>query len=249
MINKDSVFSEQNKENIARLDTKRELDLKDKQIQIDKLDIAKKRNERIFFIAGIMLLLLVILFVYRNYSLQKRSNILLSGEKKRSEDLLLNILPAEVADELKEKGTSEAKSFDNVTVLFADFVNFTGMGEKMPPKELINELHICFKAFDNIIDGYNTEKIKTVGDAYLVVSGLPVPNVLHAEHITHAAIHINDFMQQRKAQLGDKTFEVRIGIHSGSVVAGIVGVKKFAYDIWGDTVNVAARMEQKQPAG
>jgi adenylate cyclase len=249
MINKDSVFSEQNKENIARLDTKRELDLKDKQIQIDKLDIAKKRSERIFFIAGILLLLSVILFVYRNYSLQKRSNILLSREKKRSEDLLLNILPSEVATELKEKGSSEAKSFDNVTVLFADFVNFTGMGEKMPPKELINELHTCFKAFDNIIDGYNIEKIKTVGDAYLVVSGLPVPDLLHAVHITHAAMQINNFMLERKAELGDKTFEVRIGIHSGSVVAGIVGVKKFAYDIWGDTVNVAARMEQNSLPG
>jgi class 3 adenylate cyclase len=123
------------------------------------------------------------------------------------------------------------------------------MGEKMNPQDLINELHICFMAFDHIIGKYNVEKIKTIGDAYLVVSGLPVPDALHAEHIVNAAIEINQFMQQRMEKLGDMTFEVRIGIHTGSVVAGIVGVKKFAYDIWGDTVNVAARMEQNSEPG
>ena len=169
-------------------------------------------------------------------------------EKEKSDDLLLNILPLEIADELKDRGATTAKHFDEVTVLFTDFVNFTGAGERMGTQKLVEELHNCFKAFDEIISKYNIEKIKTIGDAYLAVSGLPVPEARHAENIMNAAMEIRAFMVQRKQQ-GNDTFEIRIGIHSGSVVAGIVGVKKFAYDIWGDTVNTAARMEQKSEPG
>ncbi|HTM67113.1 MAG TPA: adenylate/guanylate cyclase domain-containing protein, partial [Flavipsychrobacter sp.] len=173
----------------------------------------------------------------------------LKSEKKKSDDLLLNILPSEIADELKENGLSEARLYNNVTVLFTDFVNFTKAGERMSPRELVSELHACFKAFDEIIGRYGIEKIKTIGDAYLAVSGLPHPDDRHAAHIITAAIEIREFIRARKQQLGDKTFEIRIGIHSGPVVAGIVGVKKFAYDIWGDTVNTAARMEQSGAPG
>jgi len=119
----------------------------------------------------------------------------------------------------------------------------------MTPQQLIDELHACFKAFDEIICKYNIEKIKTIGDAYLAVSGLPVANPLHAEDIVHAALDIIEFMKQRQEQMGDKTFRIRIGIHSGSVVAGIVGIIKFAYDIWGDAVNTAARMQQSGEDG
>jgi adenylate cyclase len=249
MVSKDSVFSQQNKEKIANLETKRELDLKDKQLLIDKLDMEKKRVQSIFYIAGIVFLVFVVLFIYRNYNSQVRSNALLAAEKKISEDLLLNILPAEVAKELKDKGSAEAKSFDNVTVLFTDFVGFTSAGENMTHQELVNELDTCFKTFDNIIGKYQIEKIKTIGDAYLAVSGLPAPQVYHAENIVQAALEIRAFAEDRKAKLGDKTFHIRIGIHSGNVIAGIVGSKKFAYDIWGDTVNVAARMEQSSEPG
>jgi len=230
---------------------------------MEKTDIEKHKAEirehqkelkiqfliRIFFTISIALLLLVIFFIYRNYRNQKITNKLLSKEKKRSEDLLLNILPPEVADELKDKGVAEAKYFDHVTVMFTDFVNFTGAGEKMSPQQLIDELHHCFKAFDGIIDKYNIEKIKTIGDAYLAVSGLPVPDELHAEHIVNAAKEIIQFMCNRKKEIRDAAFDIRIGIHTGSVVAGIVGVKKFAYDIWGDAVNSAARMEQNSETG
>jgi len=178
-----------------------------------------------------------------------RNNKKLAAEKQKSEDLLHNILPEEVSAELKQRGATTAKEFDAVTVLFTDFVNFTTAGERMNPKELVEELHFCFKTFDQIIDQYAIEKIKTVGDAYLAVSGLPNAHPQHAQNIVKAAKEIRDFMLTRRAALGDKTFEVRIGIHSGSVVAGIVGVKKFAYDIWGDTVNTAARMEQSGEAG
>ena len=182
-------------------------------------------------------------------------------EKKRGDVLLLNILPSEVAEELKEKGTADAKLFDDVTVLFTDFADFTKVSERLSPQQLVDELHACFSAFDDIITKYHIEKIKTVGDAYLAVSGLPMGNLNHAVDVVNAAIEIRDFMANRKKKHepkvlpfgedlgGAETFGVRIGVHSGSVVAGIVGVKKFAYDIWGDTVNTAARMEQNSEAG
>ncbi len=177
------------------------------------------------------------------------SEQLILEEKRKSDELLLNILPEEVANELKEKGSAEAKHFSNVTVLFTDFKGFTTVAEKLTPQQLVNELDACFKAFDEIMGKYAIEKIKTVGDAYLAVCGLPLPNTQHAENMVHAAIEILSFMEIRKQLLGDFTFEIRIGIHTGDVVAGIVGLKKFAYDIWGDTVNVAARMEQNSEAG
>jgi len=163
--------------------------------------------------------------------------------------LLANILPDDVADELKIKGTTTARQYDNVTILFTDFVNFTSAGERMSPQVLIDELHTCFTKFDEIIDQYNIEKIKTIGDAYLAVSGLPLADPKHAENIIMAAREINAFMQDRLTTHADKTFDIRIGIHSGSVVAGIVGIRKFAYDIYGDAVNTAARMEQSSESG
>jgi adenylate cyclase len=186
--------------------------------------------------------------VARNKEIEKQHEEL-KTEKKKSDDLLLNILPSEIAEELKEKGHSDARVFNDVTVLFTDFVDFTKAGERMGPQELVNELHICFKNFDEILSRHNIEKIKTIGDAYLAVCGLPLPERGHAVSTVTAATEIIKFMEERKKQLKDKTFDIRIGIHSGSVVAGIVGVKKFAYDIWGDTVNTAARMEQNSEPG
>ncbi|MCF8450606.1 MAG: hypothetical protein K9G49_12115 [Taibaiella sp.] len=171
-------------------------------------------------------------------------------EKAKSDGLLYNILPEEVANELKVNGTTTARHYNNVTVLFTDFVNFTKAGEHMSAQGLIDELHACFKMFDEITSKYGIEKIKTIGDAYLAVCGLPISDPNHAAKVVKAATEINTFMQDRMAKLGsERTFNIRIGIHSGSVVAGIVGVKKFAYDIWGDTVNTAARMEQNSEAG
>jgi adenylate cyclase len=253
---KDSVFNTENNKAMAGLENKHEIELKDKQIEIDRLAVAKKRNERGFYIAGIAAMMVIIFIMLRNFKKQKvtntlltTTNSLLSVEKQKSDGLLLNILPGEVADELKETGAAQAKLYDNVTVLFTDFVNFTAAGERMGPQQLVGELHTCFKAFDNIMSKYNIEKIKTVGDAYLAVSGLPVANSGHATDVVAAAIEIRDFMVQRQQQIGEDTFGIRIGIHSGSVVAGIVGVTKFAYDIWGDTVNLAARMEQNSETG
>lgn len=168
----------------------------------------------------------------------------LTIEKQKSDDLLLNILPEEIATELKRNGQSAARQYNNVTVLFTDFVNFTGISEQMSPTELVAEIHQNFTAFDAIGEKHGLEKIKTIGDAYLAVCGLPNETSDHAQRVVKAALEINAFMKQNRGK-----FQIRIGIHSGPVVAGIVGVKKYAYDIWGDTVNTAARMEQSGEAG
>lgn len=168
----------------------------------------------------------------------------LDEEKEKSDGLLLNILPEEVASELKRKGSIEPKQFNNVTVLFTDMVNFTGISETMSPTQLVQEIHQNFTAFDAIIERNGLEKIKTIGDAYLAVCGMPNEVYDHAQRATRAALEILQYMHTQKGK-----FQIRIGIHSGSLVAGVVGVKKYAYDIWGDTVNTAARMEQNSEAG
>lgn len=181
-----------------------------------------------------------------------QQNIIVEKEKKRSDELLLNILPEEVAEELKAKGSAEAKYYDEVTVLFTDFIDFTQLSEKLVPKDLVAEINACFSAFDLIMQRHGVEKIKTVGDAYMAVGGLPTANATHATDVVNAALDIQAFMRDHKANkrsAGEPFFEVRIGAHTGPVVAGIVGIKKFQYDIWGDTVNTASRMESSAEAG
>jgi len=242
-VMKDSVFSQDSKERIVKLEMK---DQYERQRFTDSLKMAerekigaiqlqKQKTYTYLGVAGVLVLVGFSFFILK--------------ERGKSEKLLLNILPSEVARELKRKGKTEAKNFENVTVLFTDFVNFTIAGERMNAKRLVDELHACFKAFDDITNKYGIEKIKTIGDAYLAVGGLPTADPKHAENTVRAAIEINQFMQDRIAKLSNTTFEVRIGVHSGGLVAGIVGVKKFAYDIWGDTVNTAARMEQSCEPG
>lgn len=165
---------------------------------------------------------------------------------REQEKILHNVLPEEIAKRVLDGEERIADYFENVTVFFSDFKGFTTISERLTPKQLVNELHDCFTAFDKIMQKHGVEKIKTVGDAYLAVCGLPTPDPQNAETMIAAALEINEYMKTR----GDKKLNImRIGIHSGQVVAGIVGVKKFAYDIWGDTVNVAARMEQNGEPG
>lgn len=170
----------------------------------------------------------------------------LQVEKQKSDELLLNILPTETAEELKRTGEAKAKYYDSVTVIFTDFKDFTAISEKMSANELVTELHHCFSTFDNIIRKYNIEKIKTIGDSYMCVAGLPAKNTTHPFDAVNAALEIIECMHtynKEREAIGGSGFDVRIGIHTGPVVAGIVGVNKFAYDIWGSTVNTASRME------
>ncbi|HKB45343.1 MAG TPA: adenylate/guanylate cyclase domain-containing protein, partial [Chitinophagaceae bacterium] len=173
-------------------------------------------------------------------------------QKEKSDELLLNILPSEVAEELKEKGYTTAKAFDEVTVLFSDIKGFTNVAEKMTAQELVKEINTYFSAFDEIILKYGLEKIKTIGDAYIAAGGLPEKNSATSQNVVEAALSMQqtvEKLKQERVSLNKPYFELRIGIHTGPVVAGVVGIKKFQYDIWGDTVNLAARMEQSGVPG
>jgi len=160
----------------------------------------------------------------------------------KSDRLLLNILPAKVATDLKDIGSTIPESFENATILFTDLVDFTEISSSLEPEFIINELNNMFSHFDAIIEKYGCERIKTIGDSYMAASGVPERDPDHAMNIVNAATEILQFMVERK-KLSPVKWDIRIGIHSGSVVAGVVGVKKYIYDVFGDTVNTASRME------
>lgn len=201
-------------------------------------------------ISGFVIILAAL--TYGRFRASRKARKAIEQERERSEELLLNILPASIAEELKATGKASAQKFDQATVLFTDFKNFTLIADKMTPEMLVRELDHCFKGFDYIISQYDDiEKIKTIGDAYMCASGLKAgrrpPN-----DIINAALEMQEFLEDYKAERIKKSlpyFEARIGIHTGPVVAGVVGVNKFAYDIWGNTVNIAARMEANCDVG
>lgn len=166
----------------------------------------------------------------------------LADEQEKSERLLLNILPEAIAERLKQGESTIADSFADVTVMFADLVGFTKLSANLSPAELVELLNDIFSAFDDLADKYGLEKIKTIGDAYMVVGGLPTPRKDHAEAIAEMALDILDKINGIPTQQ-EQALKVRIGIHTGAVEAGVIGTKKFAYDLWGDTVNTANRME------
>jgi adenylate cyclase len=209
------------------------------------------RTRNVLAVSGSFLLLLAGGF-YSRARYMRRSKAVLQVEKDRSENLLLNILPAEIAEELKQNGRCEARDFNTVSILFTDFKGFTEHSATMSAAALVNEINTCFEAFDGIMAKYGIEKIKTIGDAYMAAGGLPVPTEGSVRNTVLAALEMQRFIRERKAQkeaLGEPAFEMRVGIHTGPVVAGIVGVKKFQYDIWGDTVNTASRMESSGVVG
>ncbi|WP_165778841.1 adenylate/guanylate cyclase domain-containing protein [Leptospira perolatii] len=176
----------------------------------------------------------------------------LENEREKSKRLLLSILPESIAEELKSNDKVRPTHYDNVTVLFTDFVGFTRISEQMKPDQLVAELDFCFRQFDRISESFGLEKIKTIGDAYMAVAGLPEPNHSHAIDAILAALAMNRWMQLRKLEFEHQNSEywnMRIGLHSGPVVAGVIGERKFAYDVWGDTVNTASRLESGAEPG
>ncbi len=215
------------------------------ELTLKNAEVRKQKLVRNGFVGGFALVAL-----FAAVFLFQRNRI--GTEKKRSDELLLNILPAEVAEELKENGSAKAREFERATILFTDFKGFTSISEQLTPAELVDELNTCFMVFDRIVTQRGIEKIKTIGDAYMAVGGLPDPRTSTAADVVHAALEMQDFMTARKAERdaqGLPAFQMRAGIHTGPVVAGIVGVKKFAYDIWGDTVNTASRLESSGEVG
>jgi class 3 adenylate cyclase len=179
----------------------------------------------------------------RTLSLYAASAIENASERERSEQLLLNIMPASIAERLKRGETRIADLYDSVTVMFIDLVGFTELSTQQPPSVVVSMLDKIFSMIDVIAVRYSLEKIKTIGDAYMVVGGLPTPLADHTKHVALAAIEILDCIQRLSQELGLSTLSVRIGIDTGRVVAGVIGTQKFSYDLWGDTVNTASRME------
>ena len=208
-------------------------------------------------VGGLMLVILLLVgggFLYvqrannrlnaQNHQIQAQ-NKEIEAERNKSDRLLLNILPEEIAQELKSKGYAKPRLYESATVLFTDFVNFTRLSATLLPEALIDELNECFHAFDLICDKFGLEKIKTIGDAFMCVGGLPVPNATHVQDAVRAALEMNHWIQTRNRDNPKAVFrEMRIGVHTGPVVAGVIGKNKFAFDIWGDAVNLAARLEE-----
>jgi class 3 adenylate cyclase len=214
------------------------------EINEKKEEIAQKTLDRQILVRNVFIGGFALLLIFSGLFLIQRNKI--KKGKKLSDELLLNILPHSIAEELKSKGNAESKLIDEVTVLFTDFKGFTQLSEQFTPQELVAEINECFSAFDQIMIKHNVEKIKTIGDSYMAAGGLPSSNKTHAEDVILAALEIQQYMAEYKKvreKAGKLFFEIRIGVHSGPVVAGIVGIRKFAYDIWGDTVNTASRME------
>lgn len=224
-----------------------------------ELALDEERTTRKFYIAAMIALLLLTggslfsFFRARTHTkVLEEKNKIIREEQHRSETLLLNILPSLVAEELKKKGHTNARFFGDVSVLFADFVGFSKIAEQLSPQQLVSELDTCFRAFDQIIAKHNLEKIKTIGDAYMCAGGMPEDGDAQIRDMVLAARDMQKWLHQwntERQHSGQPRFEARIGIHRGPVVAGVVGSKKFAFDIWGDTVNIAARIEQAGEGG
>ncbi|NNE76166.1 MAG: adenylate/guanylate cyclase domain-containing protein, partial [Pricia sp.] len=248
---KDSVRNIASVQQMANLRT--DFEIAQKQIEVDLLNQEKKTQKVIVIATTVALCLIVLLAfgLYRRNRFIRRTKLIIEKEKERSEKLLLNILPEDTALELKANGRVKAKRFESVTVLFTDFKGFTSSAETLSPEVLVESVDYYFSKFDEIMEKYGLEKIKTVGDAYMCAGGLPFPIDNHALRMVHAAFDILRFVDQSKNRDSTQgvSFEIRIGINTGPVVAGVVGTKKFSYDIWGDTVNVASRMESSSKPG
>ena len=256
---KDSIFNIEKSKAVAEMQTKYETEKKERQIetltQDQKIATAEnKRQVQFRDFLGIALLLIIIItgILFSRYRFEHRTNKIIESEKKRSDELLLNILPLETTEELKKYGKTTARGYDEVSVMFADIKGFTTISEQMTAQDLVATLDMYFGAFDNITKEYGLEKIKTIGDAYLCAGGLPNPSNGTPVDVVKAAIAMQQYVEKIKIEnlaQSKPYFEIRIGIHTGPIVAGVVGIKKFAYDIWGDTVNTAARMEENSETG
>jgi adenylate cyclase len=249
---KDTLYNIESKKKLNQLQFDFELSKKEGEISLQETKIKSERQVRIGMTIGLGLILIIAFIIYRNYLQKSRTNIILDKKNIQIENLLLNILPREVAHELQTKGESKPRHFEEVSILFTDFKGFTAIADKLNPTELVEDLNECFVAFDRIIEKYHLEKIKTIGDSYMCAGNIPTADPNHAYKIVKAAMEIQSSMEKHNARLaanGLEPWEIRIGLHIGPVVAGVVGKKKYAYDIWGGAVNIASRMESNGTPG
>lgn len=251
-------------EKVEQLNTEKKMVLLEntvlqKESRIKEIEVGKQRLKSQFLAAILAVFLILSAVLYFLFQSRRKlakelilKNSAIEAEKKRSDELLLNILPIETANELKTTGKAEPKNYKSVSIMFTDFKDFTLISEKLTPKELVSEIDSYFSAFDEITAKYGIEKIKTIGDAYLCAYGIGDNEQKDHSVIIKAAqeiLAVMDAYKKERESQGRQGFSIRIGIHTGSIVAGVVGKHKFAYDIWGDAVNTAARMEQSSEAG
>lgn len=277
---KDNLYTEDNAKTIQRFQMEFETEKKQAQInlltkdkELQEVSLAQQRIKIYGLTAGTFFLFAAMFFLLKNIRLKTRANTELSlrnkeisrqkeeisaqrddidRQKGEIERLILNILPGEVAHELRKTGVATPRYYDNVSVLFTDFREFTSIAEGLSAQDLVAELNACFVAFDDIMERFGLEKIKTIGDAYMCASGIPTPSEDHALNAVSAALAIQEYISEsnrKRKERGSMLWELRVGIHSGPVVAGVVGRKKFAYDIWGNTVNIANRLESSGEVG
>lgn len=248
--NKIKLLDAEQKKKDLELTNERLLREKDQTKAKAKLEQQKAFNRNLLYLLfSLILILFVIFLAYRQVRKKKKhisaQNIIIERERDKSDKLLLNILPPEVAQELKDKGQTSPRYYEDASVVFTDFAGFTMISERLSPEELVNTLDKVFLEFDLITEKYGMSRIKTIGDAYMCVAGIPNQDDFHAENAVNAALEMRDFIADfnNALPLNSPTWNIRIGVNSGSLVAGVVGVRKFAYDIWGDAVNIASRME------
>jgi class 3 adenylate cyclase len=256
---KDTLYNNENDKKLGSLQFDFDLQKKQGEINLltkDKalsaLQIERQKFATNAFAAGLALVFLITVLIFKNYREKVKTNKILDQQKDEIEGLLLNILPSEVAKELQVHGQATPRNYDTVSVMFTDFKNFTIHADKMSPQELVEELNTCFVSFDTIIGKYNLEKIKTIGDSYMCAGGIPTTDARQAYNMIKACLEIQEYIvinNKRRENAGLEPWDLRIGVHVGPVVAGVVGKKKYAYDIWGSTVNIASRIESNGAPG
>ena len=253
------IYNAENDKKIERMQFTYELDIREEEINLltteKALQEAEVKRQRIMIYAilgGLVLIMAIAVIMYRNYREKARINKILDKQNAEIESLILNILPKEIARELQAEGEATPRYYENVSVLFTDFKGFSSISKGMTPNELVEHLNDYFHAFDDIVGRFGLEKIKTIGDAYMCAGGIPLPNKTHPLDIVKAGLAMQEYIDKRKleyAERGEIGWDLRVGIHTGPIVAGVVGKRKYAYDIWGNTVNIASRMESNGEPG
>ncbi len=236
---------------VAKKET--ELQLAKKQLELD-LRVQRNKNERVVmysFLGGMVLVSFLAIGLYRRNRYVNKTKSIIEEQRKKADDLLLNILPKETAEELKETGKVIAQKYESATIVFTDFKDFTKLATTLSPEALVESVDMYFTKFDEIIKKYKLEKIKTIGDSYMFAGGIPTQSDNHAKQAVLASLEMIEYTANLKKvyKVNEVRFDIRIGIHTGPVVAGVVGKNKFTYDIWGDSVNIASRLESSSGIG